>query len=67
MDETSVAALGFATGLVAVAVYEFAAIRWRTWPTITAIIKAMPWPLRALVVAAGVVAWVDHLVTGWVL
>ncbi len=66
-SSTPVAALAFATGLVALAGYEFVAIRWRRWPTVTAVIKAMPVPLRALVVAGGVVAWVDHLVTGWVL
>jgi hypothetical protein len=68
VDETSsAAALGFATGLVAVALYEFAAIRWRRVPTITKIIKDMPLPARAAVIAVGVAAWLDHFITGWVL
>ena len=67
MDDTSLAALTLATGFVALAGYEWAAIRFRRWPTITAIIRAMPWPLRAAVVAAGIAAWIDHFVTGWLL
>lgn len=52
---------------VAAAVYEWTAIRWRRWPTITAIVKALPDPLFWAVVTFGVLAWIDHFVVGWVL
>lgn len=68
MDETSsAAALGFAHALVAIAAYEYAALRWRKVPTITKLIKGLPVPLFWAVIAAGIAAWVDHFVTGWVL
>jgi hypothetical protein len=68
VDETSsAAALGFATGLVAVALYEFAAIRWRKVPTITKIIKGAPWPVMVAGILIPPLLWFDHFITGWFL
>jgi hypothetical protein len=70
MDSESVTAtaLLLATGGVAVAVYEwFAVNRIAGWPTVTAIVKRLPVPVRVLIVLALSAASFDHFITGWAL
>jgi hypothetical protein len=70
MDSESVTAtaLLLATGGVAVAVYEwFAVNRIVGWPTVSAMIRRLPPPVRVLIVLALSAASFDHFLTGWVL
>ena len=66
MGESSELALAFATGFVGLAVYEWAALRFRRVPTVTDIVKANLY-VRAGVTVLVILAWIDHFWTGLVL
>jgi hypothetical protein len=55
------------TVFLAIAAYEWVAVKTRRVPTITHIVKSAGWPARIVVGVGGALALFDHFVTGWVL
>jgi len=60
-------ALALVTGAVIAAVYEWFAVQTRRVPTITALVKDVPfWPRVFLLTALPAYLWVDHIwLEGW--
>lgn len=56
-----------ATAGVLVALYEWVAVRTGKPPTVTEVVKGLPVPVRVTVIAAAVLATVDHFGPGVVL
>jgi hypothetical protein len=67
MGESSLTAQLVVTVFVAIAAYEWVAVKTRRVPTITDIVKSAGWPARIVVGVGGALALFDHFVTGWVL
>ncbi|NIQ55237.1 MAG: hypothetical protein GWN02_14585 [Gemmatimonadetes bacterium] len=62
MDSDTLA-VTLATVAVAASVYEWTAVRWRRWPTISEVIEAGGWTARLGTILVSVLAIVDHLAT----